>query len=60
MEMIVASLVNYGGVSETNLSLEVHMLIWSLWNHDFLSLKNWCDELVHAKHMLPISKVCST
>ncbi len=52
MEMIVASLVSYGGVSETNLSLEVH-LFWSFWNHNLLGLKNWRDDLVHAKTCSP-------
>ncbi len=55
MEMIVASLVNYGNVSETNHSLEVHMF-WSLWNHDFLSFKNWLDDLVHAKTCSPFQR----
>ncbi len=52
METIVASLVNYGGVSETNLSLEVH-LFWTLWNHKLLGFKNWSDDLVHAKTCSP-------
>ncbi len=52
MEMIVASFVNYGSVSETNLSSEVH-LFWSLWNHDLLSFKNWRDDLVNAKTCSP-------
>jgi hypothetical protein len=46
------ALANYGGVSETNLSLEVH-LFWSLWNHDLSGFKHWRDDLVYAKNMLP-------
>ncbi len=55
MEMIVASFVSYGGVSETNLSLEVHSF-WSLWNHDLLGFKNWSDDLVHAKTCSPFQR----